>query len=259
MYQRAVCDVHVENAERSVRMIYIMRKRRLWLIPIIILVLLAVAFLIYTSTYSHADDIALSALSSDDTVSVSQTDYGYFFDGPSDSDALIFYPGGKVDEKAYAPLLRLLAAEGMDACLVKMPFHLAVFGTGRAADVIKQYDYENLYIGGHSLGGVMAADYASKHGNDIDGLILLASYPTKQLYKNLIEISIYGSQDGVVDIDKIKEAEKYAPDVYSENVIEGGNHAGFGSYGEQKGDGAALITQEEQQRETVRIILDNTR
>ena len=75
--------------------------------------ILVICFLLYAEQYYHADQSALSALESDDTVSVSKTDYGWLFDGPSENDALIFYPGAKVEETAYAPLLHLLAKEGM--------------------------------------------------------------------------------------------------------------------------------------------------
>ena len=41
-------------------------------------------------------------------------------------------------------------------------------------------------------------------------------------------------------------------------VIEGGNHAQFGNYGKQKGDGEASVSDVKQQQETVEIILQNT-
>ena len=138
-------------------------KKRWWLIPLGLVLLLAAAFFIYTADYYRADQNALDALKSDEAVAVSETDYGWLFDGPGAADALIFYPGAKVEETAYAPLLHRLAAEGMDVCLVKMPFHLAIFGKDRAKDVMREYTYENWYIGGHSLGGAMAADFAAGH------------------------------------------------------------------------------------------------
>ena len=81
---------------------------------------------IYLSNYYHADETALEALHSDGNVRISETDYGWLFDGPSDTDALIFYPGAKVEESSYAPLARKLAEKGMDVCLVKMPARMAI-------------------------------------------------------------------------------------------------------------------------------------
>ena len=96
------------------------KKKIILLIALLIPILTAGAFFAYTGQYCHADAAAAAALVSDRNVAVSQTDYGWFFDGPSEDDALIFYPGGKVEETAYAPLLRGLAEQGMDVCLVKI-------------------------------------------------------------------------------------------------------------------------------------------
>ena len=236
-----------------------MKKRRIWTIFLVLLAVLLSAFLLYTGTYYHADSTALAALESDETVSVVQTDYGWFFDGPSEDEVLVFYPGAKVDERAYSPLLRCLAEQGMDACLVKMPFRIALFSADKAEDVPETNRYQNRYIGGHSLGGVVAAIHASGHCEGWNGVILLAAYPTKTLDDALLLLSIYGSEDGVLNMEKLSDSRQYTPTRYIEHVIEGGNHAYFGNYGEQKGDGTALIPAGEQQELTVEFILQNIR
>ena len=232
-----------------------MKKKRLWIIPFAVLVLLAVLFLGYTGQYYRADGTAEQALASEDSVTVEHTDYGWFFDGPSETDALVFYPGAKVEETAYAPLLHRLAGEGMDVCLVRMPFRLAVFGQDRAADVLDRYSYDRWYIGGHSLGGAMASGYASKHGDALDGVILLASYTVKELEDGLNTVLIYGSEDGVLNMDSYEKSRPNLPENAVEHVIQGGNHAQFGSYGKQKGDGEASISPEKQIKETISVIL----
>ena len=229
--------------------------KKIWLIPALLCLLALTLFLIYTGTYSRAEPTALAALATDDTVTVTQTDYGWRFDGPSEEDVLIFYPGGKVEETAYAPLLHLLAEQGMDVCLVKMPFHLAVFGINKAASVSEAESYENRYIGGHSLGGAMAAVYAAQSSDPLSGVILLAAYPTKPLPEDTQVLCLFGTEDGVLNLDKVYEGEKYAPGRFFLHTISGGNHAQFGNYGLQKGDGTALISAEEQQEETVEVIL----
>ena len=103
----------------------------------------------------------------------------------------------------------------------------------------------------------MAAVYAAEHGEQLTGLILLAAYPTKELDDALLEISIYGSEDLVLNPDKMIAGKAYAPSDFCELVIEGGNHAQFGNYGYQKGDGIAAISCEEQQRITVDFIISN--
>ena len=231
------------------------RKKWRWMIPVFVLLLAATAFLIYTGQYYHAEKSAYDALESDETVEVMQTEYGWLFDGPSETDALIFYPGGKVEETAYAPLLHDLAGQGMDACLVKMPFRLAVFGINKANHIMKQYDYENWYIGGHSLGGVMAAAYASEHSSELCGVYMLAAYPAKPLDEKTTATTIYGSEDGVLNMEKMRNAKQYLPEGSKEHVIKGGNHAQFGNYGKQDGDGIADISPDEQQHKTVELIL----
>jgi predicted esterase len=144
----------------------------------------------------------------------------------------------------------------MDVCLVKMPFHLAVFDRNAAEKVIPQYDYEKWCIGGHSLGGAMAALHASDCGDFYKGIFLFASYPSKPLPENMKEILLVGSEDGVIRWEKVQKAREYSSKDYTEHIIEGGNHAQFGSYGRQKGDGRALISARMQINESVEVIKD---
>ena len=232
-----------------------MKRKLKWIVPLAALLILVVGSAVYVETYYHADSAAMAALASDDTVQITRTDYGWFFDGPSEENALIFYPGAKVEETAYAPLLHQLAAEGLDVCLVKMPFRLAILGMNRADSVVSAYDYAHWYIGGHSLGGACSTSYAAAHGDDLEGVILLAAYPMKQLDDDLTTVFIYGSEDHVLNRERYNDSRQYAPADAAEFVIEGGNHAQFGAYGEQAGDGQAEISPSEQVEETVRDIL----
>lgn len=233
-----------------------MKRKLKWIIPAVIVIVLAAAVILYAEDYYHASEDAKSALVSDAHVHVEKTDYGWFFDGPSDEQALVFYPGGKVEETSYAPLLHQLAENGMDAFLLKAPMRLAILDINSAESVMKRYDYPHWYVGGHSLGGVCSTAYAADHADKLDGVILLASYPMKQLDDSLKVMFIYGSEDGVLNLDKYADSKKMAPSDSSEFVIEGGNHAQFGSYGIQKGDGAALISSDEQLNQTLGLILD---
>jgi uncharacterized membrane protein YsdA (DUF1294 family) len=223
------------------------------LVPIFAFVDAAVlAFFLYASVYYAADASAADAMQSDSVVAVEKTDTGWLFDGPADEKVLIFYPGAKVDETAYAPLLHRLAEEEMDVYLVKMPLNLAFFGIGRAGEIVEDSAYEQYYISGHSLGGAMAAYYAAEHVSDFKGMILFAAYPTQETA--IDTLVIYGSEDGVLNMARIAEAPKLVSGNYSEVVIDGGNHAQFGNYGKQKGDGEADISAEEQQTQTIQAI-----
>ena len=110
-------------------------------------------------------------------------------------------------------------------------------------------------MAGHSLGGSMAASYISKNADTFDGLILLAAYSTADLTDSGLYVSsIYGSEDGVMNREKYGEYMTNLPTGTAETVIDGGNHAGFGMYGEQKGDGQAKISAAEQIGQTAEII-----
>lgn len=227
-------------------------------ILIIIFALLAVliGFCIwYVNDYYHVTDKD-AALASTDIVTVSATDFGYSFDGPGEDNALIFYPGAKVEDLAYADLLKRIAAEGVDCYLVNMPCNLAFFGINKANDIIDAYSYEHWYLAGHSLGGAMAASYAANNSDKLDGLIFLAAYSTNDLSDSDLKIlSIYGSEDKVVKMEKIEQGRELMPSDYEEVQIDGGNHAGFGDYGEQSGDGTATISDDEQRSLTVSSIM----
>ncbi|MBR1763693.1 MAG: alpha/beta hydrolase [Eubacterium sp.] len=197
-------------------------------------------------------------MTSNDTVTVSQIDEGYFFDGPGEDKALIFYPGAKVEDTAYAPMMKSLAEQGVDCFLIKMPMKLAILGANKANNIRAKYKYDNYYLAGHSLGGAMAANYASEHLNDYSGLFLLAAYPTKDLtVAQFPVVFIYGDNDKVLNREKLEVGFTLVTNDYQKVEIAGGNHAQFGSYGVQDGDGSATITPEEQWKITVDTILEN--
>ncbi len=164
------------------------------------------------------------------------------------STGLIFYPGGKVEHTAYEPLMKALASEGIVCVLLQMPFCLAVLDMNAADGIKEQYpDVTRWYIGGHSLGGSMAAVYLGNHDSDYEGLILLGSYSTEDLSKTTLKVlSVYGSEDKVLNSEKYKENKSNLPDDFTEVILEGGCHAYFGMYGAQEGDGTPSISNEEQ-------------
>lgn len=196
-------------------------------------------------------DSALEYLQSSDTVTVTDDKYITFTPKENIHDTgFIFYPGGLVEAEAYAPIMNKIAQQGYQVIVVTMPMNLAVFGSGKAKDVIKDYpDIKNWVIGGHSLGGVMACKYAAKDPEDIKGVVLYASYPQDDAlkYTDVKVLSLWGSEDKVADINKILDAKDKVNSDDAEFIeIVGGNHGHFGDYGEQKGDGESIITPQEQ-------------
>lgn len=201
---------------------------------------------------------AIAALESDQTVLVSSGEWIVFSpQGASSPIGIIIYPGGHVDARAYAPLARELASDGNLVIIPRMPLNLAVFDIDVADEIIQANpDIETWAIGGHSLGGAMAAEYVSANPLSVDGLFLWASFSAENTdlsgFTNLEVLSIYGTEDG--EVEGIRASRERLPENTLWVEMEGANHAQFGWYGEQRGDGTATISRAEQQE----IILEDT-
>ena len=225
-----------------------MKKKIIMCVAALLLILIVGSFA-YLNDYYHADAEALAAFAQGSVLErreISDTVTAYI---PAKAEAgFIFYPGGKVEHTAYEPLLQACAERGILCVLVEMPYNLAVLDMDAASGLEEYFpDIDSWYIGGHSLGGAMAASYLADNADGFDGLILLASYSTADLSRAAVNVlSIYGSEDGVLDREKYTENLANLPTDFTELVIAGGNHAGFGVYGEQKDDGKASITNAEQ-------------
>lgn len=218
-----------------------------------------IACAVYAGDYYRADETACLALVSDASVSVEQQENMVVFRPETlSSVGFIFYPGGKVEYTSYAPLMRELAQRGVQCFLLKMPCNLAVLDVNAADSLPEQYsEIQQWYIGGHSLGGSMAASYAAKHPDTLDGLVLLAAYSTEGLTSSGTEVlSLYGTEDGVLDFEKYEKYRKNLPADTIEVILGGGNHACFGSYGSQKGDGIAELSGEDQTVQTAEAVAE---
>jgi pimeloyl-ACP methyl ester carboxylesterase len=226
-----------------------------------ILLLAVGGFVVWASADSGPMPEAVQALESTSAVKV-ETDPWLVFTpiGQEPTTGFIFYPGGKVDPRSYAPMAKAIAEQGYLVVIPPMPLNLAVFSPDEAAEVIAAYpSIETWVIGGHSLGGSMAANYAKKHPEQISGLMLQASYPASSddLSLNDIQVlSMYGTNDQVADYAKIEASKALLPPDTQFIPVEGGNHAGFGWYGPQSGDGEATISREEQQAQVVQAIIE---
>ena len=190
-----------------------------------------------------------------------QTPQGWYTFQPAQpgDTGLIFYPGGLVDPAAYAPLMKSLADQGIMTVITPMPLDLAVFGVNKANDVIAAYpEIKRWIISGHSLGGSMAAEYVKGHPSAVEGIAFMASYPADSTNLSALPIkavSIYGTQDGVAR-NVFNESLNRLPPGTSLTVIDGGNHAQFGNYGPQAGDGVATISREDQQQQAVAAVVE---
>jgi hypothetical protein len=228
------------------------RVKRVILLLAVVLALAAAGFIVWGSLPMRPLPEALGALQSDAQVQVDTAPWLVFQPAARSAQiGLIFYPGARVDPRAYAPAAHSLAAEGYLVAIVPMPLNLAVFGSGRAEAVITAFPaIRHWAIGGHSLGGAMAASYVYSHPGAVQGLVFWAAYPAgnNSLAGHTLQVtSIYATRDGLATKEKIDASRPLLPADTRWVAIEGGNHAQFGWYGPQAGDNPAAIDRAAQQ------------
>ena len=231
--------------------------RRVAIAIAVIALALVAAAAIWINDTLKPDQTALAAMADGEGVDVRELEGGDIAFVPEHAKAgLVFYPGAKVEPEAYAPLMRECAERGVLCVVTRVPLNLAILEPGAADGVREQFpEVGEWMISGHSMGGVAASTYVSQHQGDFDDVVLLASYSSDDLtsYGGNV-LSIVGSNDKVLDLKAYEAASERLPKQAREQVIEGGNHANFGSYGVQSGDGEATISAERQWDETANAI-----
>lgn len=183
-----------------------------------------------------------------------------FFQGQENQKTIIIYPGALVESASYAFLAQRLQETGYNVYLISSPLHLPVLDSQAALKIMeeKKIPSRKVVLVGHSLGGVVAAQNAEdilSRGDQLAGLVLLASYPadsTDLSQSDLPVLSITADQDKIIKMDRYSEAKNRLPQKTDYQLIQGGNHSGFGLYGQQKGDGQATISNLEQQDDIVK-------
>jgi hypothetical protein len=254
------------------------KKAGLWKkisIAALLLFLLAILlFLTWASNTSNADAKKLNEFFDQNANSVMVNEHpGYWEIGPKTNDCtdedclktlaagLIFYPGARIDPQSYFYKLDFLANGKpfkLKLFISKPPLRLAFFGINQADEIIKQNPgIKNWILGGHSLGGAMACQYAGSHPEKITELVLLGAYCGSSVRGTSLKvISVHGSEDGVLTPQKVAENDKNLPDSRKDFVISGMNHAQAGNYGEQAGDKAATKSDEDVKLEITAILKD---
>lgn len=224
-----------------------------------LLIIGIIGFFLWASDSYKPQNIAKEALISDDIVEVEISEHISFTPKNIEpTKGFIFYPGAKVEPESYAPFARDIAKSGYEVIIADMPLNLAVFSPNIAKKIIAKYEnIESWTVGGHSLGGVMAAKFAGEN-NYVDGVVMLASYPMNDKLKNLGKevLTIWGSTDGIVNFESLSLSRDKLPEDTTYVEIEGANHSQFGDYGKQNGDNDAIISQEEQLKITSQSIIE---
>jgi Lysophospholipase len=222
------------------------RMKKISFIILILFILLALASTIYvkTSTYSATEE----ALQVSHTAK-SEKGYDVYTSGKESQIGIVFYPGAFVKPESYSLWADEVAKAGYDVYVVHFPINLAVMKVNAAEQVMADHPKQQFVLAGHSLGGVMASRFVAQHEEDVSGMIFLASYPDKKgaIKNGLPVLSLTGTNDGVIDWNRYEKAKQYLPKDTQYLKLKGANHAGFGSYGAQKGDQLASISNQQQQ------------
>ena len=221
------------------------------LVALGLLALAAVGFLWYAQPVPLLPE-ATAALTSTEAVDVSVGADGTILFTPTATTpdvGLVLYPGGKVPPAAYAPAARSIAEAGYLVAIVDVPFNLAVFDINAASRVIADHpEIEHWAVGGHSLGGSMAAQFVAGHPGLVDGLVLWASYSAADLSGQGIDVlSSYGTLDRGVPSFTSAENVARLGDRVTFDEIDGGNHEQMGWYTGQPNDPPATISRQAQQ------------
>jgi pimeloyl-ACP methyl ester carboxylesterase len=236
-----------------------MKSKQIFIISLIVVsslcIVLMGAFLLWAANPLGPMPEALAAMQNSQSIRVEQDPWIVFRPARMKDTGFIIYPGGRVDYRSYAPAALAISSQGYLVVITPMPLNLAVFDINAADTVIKAFpEVKHWAIGGHSLGGAMAAQFIAGNSTQVEGLILWASYPASNNDLSMLPIrvsSISGSVDGFSTPDKILASELLLPSDTAWVVIAGGNHSQFGWYGFQAGDNPATITRSEQTQQVV--------
>ena len=241
-------------------------KRWIKITLIVIGVALALAigvFVLWALTPLGPGEVALRTLQSTPSISVGSDGNGGFEFSTRDAApkaGLILYPGGRVDVRSYAPVAAAIASYGYLVVVPRVHLNLAVLEPNAASDAIEAHpEIESWSVGGHSLGGAMAAQYASKNVDKLDGLVLLAAYANEGIdlsKSDLQVIDIVGTLDGVLNQENHTAGMTLLPPDTDFKELEGGNHGQFGDYGPQPGDNPAEISPAEQWKATADVVAE---
>jgi hypothetical protein len=236
-------------------------KKRIWLFSLVLLVAAASFFGIRWATFARPPlPEAVKALESDDRVAVAYRPRLTFSPIQTTSDTgFIFYPGGRIDPRGYAPLMKAIASAGYLVVVPEMPINMAPFRPNIADKIMAAHpDIRRWVIGGHSVGGTMAAQYTNTHRDAIAGLAIWASFPADNADladADLPVMLIYGSRDPRVNDDSVARRQHLLPADARYVRIDGGDHHQFGSYEIEPQEHHATIDRAAQQKQIIQETL----
>lgn len=167
---------------------------------------------------------------------------------------LIFYPGGLVRPQAYVWLGVALAPHGVRTLIPVFPFDLAVTAPDRAEKLLALAEGERVVLGGHSLGGAMAARFLARHPDAATGLVLLGAFSADDddLSAFPLDVLVLAAEnDGLATLAEVRAGLARLPRTARLTVINGAVHGFFGRYGPQRGDGLPTVTRAAAERQII--------
>ena len=228
-----------------------------------LLAVVLIAILVFLQQIYRAESDQLAKFYQQNADSLIVTEYSNYWQiSPKNTDCadevcvrsretgFIYYPGALVEPQAYFYKQDFLANDEQrrsNVFITKPPLYLAIFGINQATEIISNNpDIKRWVIGGHSLGGAMACEYAKNHTDRVSTLVMIGAYCSSNISDtNLTVITIHGSEDGILNMEKFTANAVLLPSSATNFTITGMNHAQAGDYGEQKGDNPALVSDEQ--------------
>jgi hypothetical protein len=234
-------------------------RRRRWprILATILAVLAGVLLMViawWVARFPDAEPAPLAAVQADPRLVVDEDGGDWVLHpatGPGET-AVVFYPGAAVPPEAYlATWAPIVVASGVSVHIPSMPVRLAVLDANRAGQIMADHpDIASWWVGGHSLGGAMAATFAGRSEPDeLDGLVLFAAYATAgaelAARDDLVVLSVSGTRDGLSTPQDVEERLPLLPADAEVATLDGVSHAQFGAYGAQAGDGVPTVSDEQ--------------
>ena len=214
-----------------------------------LLVVAVVAFLVWADDTYAAEPDGLAAVQDDPRVRLDDRGDVVVLSpaGEGDGSGLVFLAGAKVEPQAYAATFQEVAARGTTVVVVEPFLHLALLER-RPFEELTAFapDVEDWAVGGHSMGGVRACTYAESE--EVRALVLLASYCSLgdlSERTDLAVLTVTGTQDGLVSDESLAGSAALLPAGAEHVEVDGANHAQFGDYGPQDGDGTPTVSDDE--------------
>jgi len=200
---------------------------------------------------------------------------------PKKEEGFVLFPGALVDSRAYSPVAAQLSDKGiMVAVTTMIPLRWSIPSVEYDSilkSILKEDDQRTWDMGGHSMGAYAAMHLSDvmliKAPFDVDmtrnrnrKLVVIAAGNVEFLVPDLSErveldvLLIQGSKDGFANFQSDEEAWKFRtkmpPTALTEQMIEGGNHMGFGAIPPSSFDGTRTISLLQQHKETCSILVD---